>query len=203
MRQPVNLGVLVLGIDSGFAEMGYAFVRLTPEERVIDLGAFQTKKDPRKQRVLCSDDEFRRAREIARYLDELLVRHGRPAVVCFEAQSYPRNSATVRKMALAWGAAAAVIELRSVADSHASPQAIKTTLCGVANASKKDVRAALERRYGEPLKRLLSPLSTKLAAHSCDALGSIVACSDGPEVRMARGLLSHSKLQLPRVGGVI
>jgi Holliday junction resolvasome RuvABC endonuclease subunit len=194
MRQPVNkLGVLVLGIDSGFAEMGYAFVRLMPNEHVIDLGAFRTKKDPRKKRVLCSDDEFRRVREIARYLDELLVRHGRPAVVCFEAQSYPRNAATVRKMALAWGAAAAVIELRSMADSHASPQAIKKTLCGAANASKKAVRAALEQRYGEPLKRLLSPLSAKNAAHPCDALGAIITCSDGPEVRMARGMLSHEE----------
>lgn len=195
MRSQVDLGVLVLGIDSGFAQMGYGFVRLLPEgkERVIDVGAFETKKDPRKQRVLCADDEFRRAREIARYLDELLQRHGRPAVVCFEAMSYPRNSVTVRQMALAWGAAAAVIELRSMADSHASPQAIKKALCGVANASKEQVRRALVERYGEPLERLLAPLSAKLATHPCDALGAVIACKDDPVVRAMAGQLSYEK----------
>src|SRR5690606_9650376 len=77
-------GAVVLGLDPGFSNFGWAAVRLLPGggERVLDVGCIRT--DRGKGKVLVRDDDRRRAAEIARALLGV-ARCFEPAVLSAEA----------------------------------------------------------------------------------------------------------------------
>lgn len=82
---------LLLGIDPGFAALGLARVELLAAgERVLNLAVIRTEASAQKREVRASDDNLRRARELAAALDAQVT----PEVVALavEAQSWPRNA---------------------------------------------------------------------------------------------------------------
>lgn len=184
--------MIVLGIDPGFASMGVAVVDVRErDERVIALDVVRTQKDDRKRRTLASDDNVRRARELAVELGGAIGWLGNAGgnnarVVCAEAMSFPRNASAASKVALSWGVICALAEVRDLPIVQASPQQIKKAVAGTKTASKLDVESALLARYGNELEQLVAHLPDGQHEHAYDALAAVVACLDSDVLRMAR-----------------
>ncbi len=83
---------------------------------------------------------------------------------------------------MAFGVIAAVAQRHGLPVVQASPQQVKKALCGRRDASKMDVKGALERRYSG----LPWPPQQTLVEHAADALAAAVACLEHQVVRMAR-----------------
>lgn len=195
---------MVLGLDPGFASLGWAL--LTPAGQVINLGVVRTKKSNAKARTMATEDNVRRARELAKALHGLLdgvvpgqapsYQHvplgmhraplHRVVLVCAEAMSFPRSASVAAKMAMTWGALIGMLEVRGVALLQGSPQEVKRRCTGKPTASKDEVQRAMVRRYGPGLKRMLKGIPADQHEHAYDALASATACLETDEARMLR-----------------
>jgi len=187
--------IYVLGIDPGFKNVGYALVRLCrSSEEIVRMGVIRTDKSSKKQRVLASDDNVRRTREIAlELLAQLGVGPGNLSDtmvkgLAAESMSFPRNASAAAKMAMSWGVIGCLAALMDLPLVQSSPQAIKKCLCGTRDASKEEVQASLDARYGGVLRERLGKVPRSLLEHPYDALGSVVAGLDSDTFRMARAL---------------
>lgn len=190
-------GAIVLGLDPGFSNFGWAAVRLLPEggEEVLEVGCIRTERG--KGKMLVRDDDRRRAAEIARGLLAVAQRI-EPAVLCAEALSHvnPRDSrmpiATTVKVGRAWGEVDMLTELLETAIVQVAPQTIKSAVCGSRSASKVEVQRALVRRYPE-LAALLEAIPASFREHPVDAVGAVAASLHMNELRLARryGAKSH------------
>lgn len=182
----------VLGVDPGFANFGWALVRLEAEsETVIGMGLLSTEKSGAKQNVLASNDNFRRARELSRMLRDLkaMTQLVEPVAVCAESMSFPRSSSVAAKMAMSWGVLADYCESQDVSMFMATPKELKRAVCGDATASKEDVQKALIKRF--PSTDLfqvpgMSGIPKSKHEHPFDALAAIVACLNGETLRLLR-----------------
>jgi Holliday junction resolvasome RuvABC endonuclease subunit len=195
----------VLGIDPGLSALGYAVVDLSGD-RVVDLGVVRTQKSDKKRRVLASDDNLRRAREVdAALLGVLLARDGdrllpcgHPfgtnfAAICVESMSFPRNASAAAKVALSWGILAGLAGRFELPIVQASPQEIKKKLCGKKDASKDDVEAALKSAYGldgsgrrGTAIGMLAGVPKSLHEHAWDALSAVAGCRDSDVILLAK-----------------
>lgn len=174
----------LLGIDPGFASIGWAVVESTDDGSTLDVisaGVVRSKKAKPKQRVLAADDNFRRAREIGRALGRIMLEH-RVDAVCAEAMSFPRSSSVAAKMAMCWGVLAQLCETLGLPLVQTSPQKLKRAVTGNASASKDDVAAALYIRLPNALGALVG-IPASIHEHAMDAFGAIIACLDSDVVR--------------------
>lgn len=181
--------VLVLGIDPGFANVGWALVELdgaAAKETVVGMGLIETEKSSAKQNVLASNDNFRRAREISRALRQ--VTSVRPHVLCAESMSFPRNASSAAKTAMTWGVVADFCEVEEIPLLMASPKELKRAVCADASASKEKIQEALRERFGarpvELLKAAGVPPSSQ--EHPYDALAAVVACLHSETLSLLR-----------------
>lgn len=181
---------LVLGIDPGFAAFGYAVAEVVTTGhgiRVLELDVIRTAKSTAKRNVRTTDDNVRRAREIALHINAVLDGYAPPFIaVCAEAMSFPRSSSVAAKVALAWGVVAGICEARLLPLLQCTPQELKQAVCGRKTASKEDVELALKERYGADVIDDHVVGLGKLREHPIDALGAIHACLNTNEIRMAR-----------------
>jgi Holliday junction resolvasome RuvABC endonuclease subunit len=195
---PEAAGPRVLGLDPGFASMGYALLELHPTggADVVGLGVIRTKKSAAKRGVYAADDNLRRARGLAVSLAELVETHGVVAI-CAESMSFPRNASAAGKLSMAWGILAALTgaDLPLV---QASPQRIKEALCGRKDASKGDLEFELLKRYGNDIECLLDEVPASLHEHAYDALGAIAACLDSETIRLARTMAAQRSVNPAR-----
>lgn len=193
------MSTLVLGVDPGFASIGFALVRLLPQgsEEVVELGVIRTEKSATKLNVFASDDNVRRTRELTRGIYSLLISGSSDEftrntqtiakAICAESMSYPRNSTNAAKVALCWGVLSSLSELLNVPLVQATPQQVKKLTAGSRSASKVDVQDALAERYGRKcLDGFLSSIPKTLHEHAVDALGVVVSCLDSEVLRLLR-----------------
>ena len=147
------MNALVIGLDLGFSSLGYGVVALAPlpkqDQRVEDIGVFHTSKSDAKQSLYATEDNLRRARDIASFLHTLIQKHqdqnNRVIATCVEAMSWPRNAGVTAKLGIGWGVFAAVSSFHALPVLQASPQQIKLATARSKSASKEDVqRAVLE-----------------------------------------------------------
>ena len=137
---------LVLGIDPGFAAMGWAVVDpATMHCKAV--GLIRTAKDKRK--VLATADNVKRGRELLVGLAAVLDRWN-VAAIASESMSWPRNAGVTGKMGIAWGVIIAVAEIHGLPLVTVSPQDLKRAATGRKNASKTDVFCAAT-GVGSPL----------------------------------------------------
>ena len=183
----------VLGIDPGFANCGYAVVRLHADrEELLCLGVFSTQKSKTKRHVLQAEDNFERARSIAGWLRSV-VYSWQPKVVAFEAQSHMRNASSAAKVALAYGVIAGRMESGDIPAVSPSPQAVKKKVCGKSNATKSDVEDAVRKYFvgAEPaLLELEKQVPKTRREHAFDAAAVVMASLDSEVVRLARRMMA-------------
>lgn len=177
-------GPYLLGIDPGFAAMGWAAVELCKDtETVHSMGVIRTEKSDKKRKVRASEDNVRRMGELWQGLEGFLWPD--LIAICTESQSWPRSAGTIAKLGMAWGVIGSIAELGEVPILQASPQQIKRDVAGARNASKVDVRLALALRYPD-----LPWPSKKIDLEHCgDAMGAVVSCLDSDVVRLARRMM--------------
>lgn len=180
----------VLGLDPGFASVGWAVVDLFESPQIHALGVLRTKQSNRKQAVLAAADNFRRARELGQALGNLVLEQ-RIDVVAAEAMSFPRSSSVAAKMAMCWGVLARICEEFDLPLVQASPQQIKRALTGNASASKDDVQASLAIRFPNAIG-LVGGLPKGLHEHAFDAAGAAVACLTSDVIRASVGRSSSA-----------
>lgn len=169
----------LLGIDGGLATFGAARYRVERGElHLAEVATFRTAKSAKKRTVLASDDNVRRCRELVRAI-KAFCEPAPPAAICAEAMSFPRSASVAAKMAMAWGAVAALAEAWRCPIVQASPQQIKTALCGNAKASKEDVQAAVELRF----PGVAWPRKAADVEHAADAAAAVLACCESDVVR--------------------
>jgi Holliday junction resolvasome RuvABC endonuclease subunit len=187
---------IVLGVDPGFAALGWALVRLEASgEEILQLGVIRTAKSTRKLHVLASSDDHRRGGELTQALAPLV--RGVTAI-CAEAVSHPPHSSAAYKVGRSWGVLDCLASLGCVPVVQVSPQQVKKRLGAAGlvtggrradyagqNASKAAVHAALARRFAE-LPQRLAGLPKGLQEHALDALAVVVAALDSEVIRMAR-----------------
>lgn len=179
--------MIVLGLDPGFAALGLAAVDLTPgAERVERAWVVRTEKAARKVEVRASDDNVRRARQLAAELERAVVEWG-PVALAAEAQSWPRNAGASAKVGIAWGVVAALAERHGLPLVQASPQDVKRAVAGAKTASKGEVAAAVEARFPE----VEWPRQASLVEHAADAVAVVLACLDSPVLQLARRLAAE------------
>lgn len=189
---------IVLGVDPGLANFGWALVELEPNgaERFVECGVMSTEKSQRKGNVLASDDNMRRARELHDGLLGVLRTVGKVypcgdaniVAIAAEAMSFVRAASAAAKLAMSWGVLAAFSAYRDMPIVQASPQLIKKTMCGVATATKEDVQRAIAERFGTHPDAMFSHLRKTEREHAADALAAIVTCRDAEVIRVARRL---------------
>lgn len=178
--------ITIIGLDPGFASVGYAalHVRADGTAYVGPFGVFETKKSDAKRNVSATDDNLRRAREIAAWLRE--THDATPNVIAFaaESMSFPRSSSVAAKVAMCWGVIAAEAERTGRAILQASPQGVKRALCGAASASKDDVQERVAALYPEVAERR-GRIKRSAWEHPHDALAVAHVMRGDSLVRMA------------------
>ena len=177
--------ITILGLDPGFANTGWARVELHPngEVHIVAVGDIETEKASKKQQVLSSNDNFRRARELSREIRKFFATD--ISCVCSESMSFPRNASTAAKMAMCWGVVADICEQLRVPMLMATPKEIKRAV-GAEDSSKESVQVALRSRFGTNLDQAIeaSGLPTSKHEHPVDALAAVVACLDSETLRL-------------------
>lgn len=191
-------GATIIGLDPGFASIGYAVCVCDRNAegqrrfRVLRMGLIRTEKSDKKREVRAADDNVRRAREITTALDGLF-RKGAPQAdvvlsmppvraVCAEAMSFPRNASNAAKVAMCWGVITALVHTRELSIAQASPQEVKLALCSRKDASKEEIREAVERRFGADLSGRIYDADGRVLTrkdrleHPYDALAAAVTC---------------------------
>lgn len=185
----------VLGLDPGFASVGYALVLLgSSGERPVRMGVFETEKSSKKRAVLAADDNVRRAREISVFLNDILTKgpHGPVRAICAETMSFPRSSSVAAKMAMCWGVVSALSSLLDVPVLQVTPMGIKLAVAGAKTASKEEVQAAVQSRFGAETRALCADVPRSKLEHPYDALGAVLACRDSEVFRLLRAVTKEA-----------
>lgn len=168
--------MIVLGIDTGLAKLGWALVDLRPDRaELLELGLVRTAKSDRKLNVRASSDRLRRSREQARALESIGLE--RVSLVCIEGQSWPRSASSSALIGMSFGIVATLAELHGLPICEASPQEIKRTVTGSASSSKASVLEAISELEGfGSLGSHLQPIPPSMREHPVDAIGAVLAC---------------------------
>ena len=175
----------ILGIDGGFGNLGWSVVEIgASTARLVELGCVTTK--PSQRKVLKTDDNIQRCRELVRALRPVWA-DSSPVAIAAESMSWPRNASSSAKIGIAWGVVITLAELLSLPIIATSPQGIKKALTNDASASKAKVQAAVEAIHGfENLAALLEPIVKTRREHPVDATAAVIAALDTEIVRAIR-----------------
>jgi crossover junction endodeoxyribonuclease RuvC len=175
----------VLGVDPGFASIGWCVARVMGGDIVPTLcGTFTTEKETRKVVVRASEDNIRRAQLVYGFFKEKIVEEN-ISLIATETMSWPRNSAIVAKLGIFWGTLSALGTQLGTPIIQASPVDIKKSVTGNGKASKEEMVKAIESRF--PFMTL--PHQETLKEHAADACGAIIACSPS---EMFKWAMKHS-----------
>jgi Holliday junction resolvasome RuvABC endonuclease subunit len=181
----------IVGVDGGLAHMGIVALSYRPREVDKDVGeegfeylggeVVETKPTPKKHGVRKSDDNMRRAQEVARNLLEC-VRIHRPHLVVYEAQSFGMKGViAARQAGTAFGVIAAICTGESLPMLCVTPGDIKKAVCPALTkgATKDDVIQAVE-AFGWDIEW---PRKKDNWEHLADAIGAVLACRRDDIVR--------------------
>ncbi len=182
------MSCVVVGVDPGFALLGLCAVELFSDggEQVLGMRLVETKKSDKRLRVLASDDNMRRTREIYRETS-LFMEERNPVAFVTESFSPPRNAQTAAKVARAIGVIAALAEAKDLPIVSILPKTIKKVATGKATASKQEIEHSMRTRYSSStLDRVSVGIPPSKLNHVMDALAAVVASLDSDVIRAVR-----------------
>jgi len=138
---------IIVCLDLALANTGVAVVEIRPleKDRILHVATLHTDKG--KQKV--ADDEWRRTQELVNGLEAILVQW-KPEHVALECPTGGSKSASAaRSMAVARGAACAVLCSRKMPCTLVTPFEAKKAATGDATAEKHQVRDAVKAEFPE------------------------------------------------------
>lgn len=172
----------ILGVDPGFANLGWAVLHIGSRPELVDCGVIVTKKSNRKQPTFAASDTFRRARELSGYLENRAGAYlGEVRILASESMSWPRNAATSAKLGMAWGILASLSERFQWSSVDISPQELKRHFLGRASGSKEEIQTAVLERWPE-MEGVVSGITPGLREHIYDAAAVSLMAFDTSEV---------------------
>jgi crossover junction endodeoxyribonuclease RuvC len=185
---------VLLGLDPGLANMGIAVVENDGGTLFVRaLRVVRTDATPKKLRTMyLADDNFRRAREIVRALDETIVAWP-PLAVAAESFAWVRDASSAAKTAMTWGVIASLCERSGIPLASLGSQDVKKALCGARDASKEDVQKATIARLDwganvAVIQDFEKATPRTVREHGWDALATaIVALQQSEVIRAAVG----------------
>jgi len=189
--------IYLLCLDPGFASVGVVVLKLTSKGEFVKVAKLiETKKAPKKQRLLVAHENVQRTIEIVRALRELDQQFMFRAI-CAESMSFPRNSSAAAKMAMCWGALCWFSESARTPILQARPQEIRAALGLKAGAGRKVgkeiVAARLRRKFKKAAKVIEAAAPPSKQEHLYDALAAGVACLQASEIQFVRNLVQPNK----------
>lgn len=181
---------MILGLDPGFAHLGWA--RRTLSGEITGMGVIRTQKlSGKKSRVSVACDDHRRAKKIWNELNRLAQG---VELICAEAISYPRAMSAAAKLARGWGVIDALCALYEIPMVQAPPRAIKARLGATPGQSKNAVISAIRESYDCPvIQDFMDSEASSRHEHAFDAIGAILACEDSPEYQLLRRFASRPR----------
>lgn len=191
----------LIGIDPGLASFAIAVANLkawSVEWESINI--IRTEPDHKTRRIRVADDTADRCRAIYRGLQTYAIGPAleSPVAICIESTAMPFGkvrTSVVSALGRVRGLVDAFAEEYDCAVVEESPQALKKMLCGKRDASKDDVRRALEQRF--PGIERLWPKQKTLIEHAADAAMTIVAGLESDVVKAACRAASGAAYQPP------
>lgn len=151
--------MIILGIDPGFARMGYAVLESKKKDvRVINCGCFETasKLDYGKRLVLIADK-----------VKGLISKH-RPTALAIEKVFFAKNQKTALQIAEVRGILLYLAACSKIPACEYTPLEVKMALCGYGKATKEQVQ--------KMLKTLLKLASLPKSDDASDALAIGLTC---------------------------
>jgi Holliday junction resolvasome RuvABC endonuclease subunit len=170
--------MFIIGIDPGFASVGYSV--LCSSENFLDIqrvGVFRTEKSSKKRAIYAADDNFRRAKEIGKLLEDLCREFSPIGYIAVESMSFPRNASAAAKVAMFWGLLASVCMRYQSSVVQLMPMEIKKAVVGSKTATKEDVREAVRKKFEHNLALLdafESGHPKDCREHVYDSLGAVI-----------------------------
>lgn len=171
----------ILGIDIGFASLGWAIVDDT--RGVVMCGVIRTEKAAKKVQVRSSEDNIKRAQVLYSDLRDI-IQNNTVDLIATESMSWPRSAGVVAKMGIAWGVLASIAYQFNLVMVQSSPMELKRKVCGDGKASKERMIAEIQSRN----PNMVWPKQTALHEHVADAIGATIACQDSDYVKWLRNL---------------
>jgi Holliday junction resolvasome RuvABC endonuclease subunit len=179
-----------LNLDPGFHWLGWSVTEMRRDhDVVVAMGLIRTEPSKKKLNVRSSDDNFRRAREIAHELVELSMHE--VSAVCFEAMSHVRSSSSMAKIGMCYGAIAMLVEMLDCPALAVTPQEVRKKL---KVKSKEDVAKRMFEKYRHhdssrlAIQAFLHQYARNEAnhVHAWDSLGVLEAVRDSELIRALR-----------------
>lgn len=176
----------LIGLDTGLASFGVAVADVTSDGlRFESVEVWTTKPASKKRRLRKADDTAERVRGLAGQLNVLIIAT-EPVALCVEAVALPfgrARSSVVSALGRARGIVDALAEVHRLPVLEETPQRVKEASAGKTNASKEEVRAALEAAYPEIAAHW--PAQATLVEHAADAAAAVHACRSADVVLAA------------------
>ena len=174
----------VLGIDPGFASLGWGVVTADKTEvEARSCGVIQTVKGTKMMHMRSSEDNIQRAQSIYDELDDKIINEG-IELICTETMSWPRNAGVVGKMGIVWGVIASVAWKNKVPIIQSSPVDIKFEMTQDRKASKEKVISWVQMVF----PNLKMPPQETLQEHCADAVAAVWACRNSQLFRALRNV---------------
>mgnify|MGYP001012095566 CR=1 FL=1 len=167
----------ILGVDPGFANLGFCVIELSGYRKELLLTKLVVTEKSKKKAGKLRDEE-RRLVDIEQILIEILDSY-RPAILVIEepgkclmrrGKAWVTNGATLRTSCLAWGAIHGICRSRKMHCVSVGSQKIKLALCGSKSASKFEVQAAVKAKF----PKYAGWPSSKKIEHVADAVGAAI-----------------------------
>jgi len=130
---------MVLGLDPGYADLGFGVIRVSgSRQEMIDYGSIKTSK---------TKMHGQRLEEIYDVLQELIVKY-KPNVIGFEKLFFSKNVKTALLVAEARGVIQVVLAKSGAKCVEVSPQQVKLAVCGHGGAEKTQVQKMVKTLLG-------------------------------------------------------
>ena len=178
--------VRVLGLDPGFASIGWAVLHVgdgSPE--CVGAGVFRTSRD---NTIAKNVDTLQRIERIAKFLDYLKVQFS-PHLIGCESMSWTRFANADRSVAFFWGilgaCAAGPYPLLSLPIVQITPSDLKLMIAGKKSASKDEVKEAACKQVTMLNHELESIRAKTQRNHASDAAAAALAALSSPTGKLA------------------
>jgi Holliday junction resolvasome RuvABC endonuclease subunit len=173
--------LIVLGVDPGFANVGFAILAISEVDgcsaTCLHAETFRTKREPGADR---EKDNHRRTLEIALRAAELLSEWD-ATVAVLERPSLPRDGRTKYVLGLAFGALYGAIRASGASVELVHPQDLKATLCGGNRSASKEAVDSACRRLCPSCGGRLDAIRRGERDHASDAIGAVLAWLEAEE----------------------
>lgn len=140
---------MILGIDAGLANLGYSFLCIMDNKKVVvGFGVITTEKN-KKSKV--KDDNILRIRnqcnELFSVINEIQKRY-KVCAMCIESYSQPRGASSAVKYAFSYSMAISIAMLYKIPVFDCPPKKIKKICTGNPSAKKEDIIYFVDKMFG-------------------------------------------------------